>query len=55
MASKLPRYPDCKIGLKQTAEFQVGEWSQCDGSGCGQRVRAVYCQSGQAQEGMATK
>ncbi|CAK9086158.1 unnamed protein product [Durusdinium trenchii] len=34
-------------------EWQVGEWSQCDGSGCGQRVRAVYCQSGQAQDCVA--
>eukprot|EP00435_Cladocopium_sp_Y103_P038798 s996_g10.t1 len=31
-------------------QWQVGDWSQCDGNGCGQRVRAVYCQSGQAQD-----
>ena len=24
--------------------FEVGEWSTCD-NGCGQRIRAVYCQS----------
>lgn len=31
-------------------QWQVGNWSQCDGNGCGQRVRAVYCQSGQVQD-----
>ncbi|CAE7208828.1 ADAMTS17, partial [Symbiodinium pilosum] len=35
--------------------WQVGAWSSCDGSGCGQRVRAVFCDSGQDEDCLASR